>query len=1061
MSDFLFRGSLRDVDPDVYALTQVEAERQYRKLILIASESAAPQAVREALGTTFQNIYAEGYPDEDTRYMSEADILDYDARLAHFRRYSDPRYYKGVEYADVAEALARRRCAELFAANGFSPDQIYVNVQALSGAPANNAVYSALVNPGDTVMGMNLLFGGHLTHGSPANRSGKLYHIVPYTIDPATQHIDMDEVERLAKANKPKMIIVGYSSYPWAADFKRFRQIADSVGAYLMADMAHVAGLIAAGVYPNPVGLAHVVTFTTHKTLNGPRGACILTTDAALARKIDRAVFPGEQGGPHVNVFAALAAAFKLAATPQFKALQAQTVRNAARFAEQLAALGFTIPFGGTESHLFNVDCKSVKGPDGTPLMGDMAARILDLAGVVTNRNTIPGDTSAANPSGLRLGTPWVTQRGFKEAEIDALAAAMAQVLQACQPFKYPGRKGDLFRARVDFDAFNDAKLKVRDLAAKAGIDYEPTAHGYPHFFYIDDAPQAVAPYTQIQVAGERAAEFLYWAATSDVYVLHPGQCQATRLYAPRRQVEGALEASVLEAGQDGGDFRLTIPASQAGLVLTWLRDLSDGYVAFDQADPLRKLPGPVVVRECGGASTLPKATSGGKAASGEMAADKPWFIGASRWVIDAPAALPEFHWVEDPNAPLRKTALNETHRALGGRMVPFAGWEMPVQYTGVLEEHLATRQAAGLFDVSHMGVWEAAGPTAAAFLDGVVTNEVSALKPGESMYAQILAPNASVHDDCYVYCRTPEKYLFVVNASNDDKDWAWVNAVLRGEVLVDFDRPWAKAPGRGGVTLRDLRHPSSGADRRVDVALQGPKARDILLALAADPGTKKYIRALKRTELSDAVIGGFDLIVARTGYTGETMGFELFVHPDRAVELWNALLKAGQPMGLKPCGLAARDSLRTEAGLPLYGEEMAGHAGLGVGDAGFESYVKTYKPWFVGRRAFIEQESKRQGEIARFRFSAKSGRMAHYGDPVVDDKGRVIGQVTSCSIDTEGYRLGQAYLELKYTAEGTPIAVFQSASDKPEKPRKGLKTGDKVTLPEPAIVLSRFPKKK
>ncbi len=1050
MSDFLFRGSLRDIDPDVYELTRIEAERQYRKIILIASESAAPQAVREALGTTFQNIYAEGYPDEETRFMPEADLLDYDARLAHFRRYSDPRYYKGVEYADVAESLARRRCAELFAANGFNPDQVYVNVQALSGAPANNAVYHALVNPGDTVMGMNLLFGGHLTHGSAANRSGKYYHIVPYTIDPVTQRIDMDEVERLAKETKPKMIIVGYSSYPWAADFKRFRQIADSVGAYLMADMAHVAGLIAAGVYPNPVGIAHVVTFTTHKTLNGPRGACILTTDAALSRKIDRAVFPGEQGGPHINVFAALAAAFKLARTPEFKALQAQTVKNAVRFSEQMAAHGFAIPFGGTESHLFNLDCKSVQGPDGTPLKGDMAARILDLAGVVTNRNTIPGDVSAASPSGLRLGTPWITQRGFKEPEVDALAAAMAQVLKACQPFKYPGRKGDLFRARVDFDAFNDAKLKVRALAAQAGIDYEPTQHGYPHFYYLDDAPQATAPFTQIQVSGERAAEFLYWAATGDVYHLAAGQAQATRLYTPRGQVEGTLEA-----GPASGDFRLTVPTAEAGLVLTWLRDLSDGYVAFDPADPLRKLPGPLSVRECGGAHALPKTTGA------ELTADKPWFIGASRWAIDAPAALPEFQWQDDPNAPLRKTRLNETHRALGGRRVPFAGWERPVQYTGVLEEHLACRQAAGLFDVSHMGVWEAAGPTAAAFLDAVVTNEVSALKPGESMYAQILAPNAHVHDDCYVYCRAPEQYLFVVNASNDDKDWAWVNAILRGEVLVDYDRPWAKVPGRGGVTLRDLRRPSSGADMRVDIALQGPKARDILLALGADAATSRRVKALKRTELCDAVVGGFDLVAARTGYTGEQMGFELFVHPDRAVDLWNALLKAGEPLGLKPCGLAARDSLRTEAGLPLYGEEMDGHAGLGVGDAGFESYVKTHKPWFVGRRAFIEQEAKRAGEIVRFRFTAKSGRMAHYGDPVVDDKGRVIGQVTSCSIDVEGYRLGQAYLELKYTAEGTPIAIFQSASDKPEKPRKGLKTGDKVSLPEPAVVLSRFPKKK
>src|SRR5512134_2696915 len=235
MTDFLIRGSLARLDPDVYELTQLEAERQARKLILIPSESAAPLAVRQALASAFQNIYAEGYPDDDSRRLSQDDILDYEARLIHYRRYSDPRYYKGVEYADIVEALARRRCAELFAGNGYGPDQVYVNVQALSGAPANNAVYHALVNPGDTVMGMNLLFGGHLTHGSAANRSGKYYNIVPYTIHPETERIDMDEVERLAKQHKPKMIIVGYSSYPWAADFKRFREIADAVGALVLA----------------------------------------------------------------------------------------------------------------------------------------------------------------------------------------------------------------------------------------------------------------------------------------------------------------------------------------------------------------------------------------------------------------------------------------------------------------------------------------------------------------------------------------------------------------------------------------------------------------------------------------------------------------------------------------------------------------------------------------------------------------------------------------------------------------------------------------------------------
>src|SRR5512140_2808022 len=243
MPDFLFRGSLAKLDPDVYELTQLEAERQARKLILIPSESTAPLAVREALGSAFQNIYAEGYPDEDTRWMSEDELLDYPARLAHYRRSSDPRYYKGVEYADAVEALARRRAAQAFAANGVTPDQLYVNVQALSGAPANNAVYHALVEPGSVVMGMNLLHGGHLSHGSSANRSGKLYKIVHYTVDPETEQLDYEAVMELAQQNKPKMIICGYSSYSWVPNWRQFRRIADAVGAYLLADISHPAGL--------------------------------------------------------------------------------------------------------------------------------------------------------------------------------------------------------------------------------------------------------------------------------------------------------------------------------------------------------------------------------------------------------------------------------------------------------------------------------------------------------------------------------------------------------------------------------------------------------------------------------------------------------------------------------------------------------------------------------------------------------------------------------------------------------------------------------------------------
>ncbi|HNS61278.1 MAG TPA: hypothetical protein PKK96_09760, partial [Anaerolineales bacterium] len=358
MSDFLFRGSLEKLDKDVYDLTQLEQERQARKLILIASESTAPMAVREALSSAFQNIYAEGYPDEETRWMDDAEILDYPMRLAEYRRNSDPRYYKGVEYADTVEALARRRAAQTFAANGISADQIYVNVQALSGGPANNAVYHALIELGSTVMGLNLLHGGHLSHGSSVNRSGKWFKAVHYTID-QNEKIDYEAVRALANEHKPKLMIAGYSSYSWMPDWKKFREIADEVGAYFLADISHIGGLVAAGVVPSPIGYAHVVMSTTHKSIDGPRGAVLMTTDAAIAKKLDKAVFPGEQGGPHVNVFAALALTFKLTQTKQFKKLQEQTLKNAKAMADQFTKRGLRVPFGGTNTHLVNVDCTS------------------------------------------------------------------------------------------------------------------------------------------------------------------------------------------------------------------------------------------------------------------------------------------------------------------------------------------------------------------------------------------------------------------------------------------------------------------------------------------------------------------------------------------------------------------------------------------------------------------------------------------------------------------------------------------------------------------------------
>lgn len=1047
MSDYLVRGSFADLDPEVYELTQIEAERQVRKLILIPSESQAPLAVREALSCAFQNIYAEGYPPKSYHGMTQKELLDYPARLADLRRYSDPRFYKGTEYANILEALARRRCAEAFAANNIKPEQIYVNVQALSGAPANNAVFHALLKPGDTIMGMNLFHGGHLSHGSPANRSGKLYHVVSYTVDPHNEQINYDSVLALAKEHRPKLIIAGYSSYPWIPDWRKFRQIADAVDAYLLADISHIGGLVAAGVVPSPIGYAHVITSTTHKTLHGPRGAIIMTTYPDIAELIDKAVFPGEQGGPHVNVFAALALTFKLARTRQFEQLQRQTIKNAQAISERLKERGFRIPYGGTNSHMLNVDVSTIKGPDGTSLSGDYAARILDAVGIVCNRNTIPGDKNALDPSGIRLGTPWITQRGFDEEKCRQLADIIADVLLATTPHTYINAKGKVMRrAKVDFKILNEARLRVRELALSAGMDFEPTSHGYPHFYYIDDKPTTGV----YDLTGVHVRQFLNYVVTSDLSALPYGQSQPTRIITPMGEVDGVLTALAWN------HYRLTLPLEKANLVATWLRDLSDTYVSLNlDGTPdgtQRRIPGPVVVMEV---NEKPAEAQGNP-----VSQEKPYFIGVSG--AGSAPARPDFVWTP-PEAPLRRTPLYEVHKELGAKMIPFAGWEMPVWYTSVLEEHLTTRQAAGLFDVSHMGVYQIEGDEAASFLDSVVGNDCGVLLPGESLYTHFLDPDANVIDDTLIYRRAWDKYLVVVNAANDDKVRTWLEAVRDGKVKVDNARPGARVYGYNAI-IRNLRDPKEGDAMRINIALQGPRSQEILFALGVNAEMRRRIMALKRTNLCDAVVGGFDLIVSRTGYTGERMGFELFVHPEQAVDFWKALLKVGAKFGLKPVGLGARDSLRTEAGLPLYGHEMGlgsgklGHPDLGVGEAGFGGYVKLHKPWFIGREAFIAREQQRKGVVVRFRFPEKGVRMAHNGDPVVDGRGRVIGWVTSCAIDKEGTLTGQAYVELKYAVEGTAIYVYQSAPNTAGPAPAEVKLGDRTIVPTPAVVLSRFP---
>ena len=388
----LMQRSLAQADPDIAAAITSETVRQADGLELIASENFVSSAVLEAAGSVMTNKYAEGYPGK--------------------------RYYGGCEFVDVAETLAITRAKTLFGAE-------HVNVQPHSGAQANMSVYLTLLKPGDTVLGMNLAHGGHLTHGHPLNFSGKLYTIVPYGVRQEDERIDYDEFEKLADQHRPKMIIVGASAYPRVIDFARMGAVARRVGAPLMVDMAHIAGLVAGGVHPSPVPHAEFVTTTTHKTLRGPRGGMVLCREA-FAKDLDRTVFPGVQGGPLMHIIAAKAVCFKEAATPEFAAYQRQVVKNAARLAAALAAAGFRIVSGGTDNHLVLVDVFS-KGHT-----GKVAEAALGHAGITVNKNAIPFDK---NPpmvaSGIRLGTPAVTTRGMAETEMDAIAGFITRVMAA------------------------------------------------------------------------------------------------------------------------------------------------------------------------------------------------------------------------------------------------------------------------------------------------------------------------------------------------------------------------------------------------------------------------------------------------------------------------------------------------------------------------------------------------------------------------------------------------------------------------------------------------------
>jgi glycine cleavage system T protein len=1328
---------LSEIDPYVSKLIKYEEERQQRKIILIPSESFAPSAVLQALGSQFNNVYCEGYPPVRMTKDKLELLNDISHQLSYYRRYADRRFYKGIEYIDVLESLAQRRIAKCFATDKenselkISTDQIYVNIQPLSGAAANNCVYEAFVEPGDLVMGMALPEGGHLTHGSEFNRSGKRYNIVSYEISRLTEKLDYDEIKKLAMKYKPKMIIAGYTSYPWAPDWKKFREIADAVPgkAILFADIAHCAGMTIAGVYPSPIGYADVITFTTHKTICGPRGAVILTTDEDKANIIDTTVFPGEQGGPHANKFAAIAVAFKIAQTPEFKKLQERIVENAKILSDELQNLGLKLSYNGTDTHLVVIDLNAIKTYTGFPLKGEIAARILDLCGIVTNKNTIPGDLTAADASGIRIGTPWITQRRITKEQIKRLASLIHRILTNIHPYFYIGMLGYLSRGKMDISIFEDTKRDVAKLVSEIETEkFEKS--GYPHYWFLNENSKikktslfdehkklgvkleekngwlipfkykdiskeilaskksAVimdnSDYGLIRIVGERAKSFLQQITTNDISKLKPGQSLRSFLLDKDGIVIDDVLIHRFESDEfDRDKYILVTNPINTEYVKTWLRNLSDGYILFDD-DIFKKVEGPVKISDLKkiedenfiGNKTFTKdeiiikdrnlkmvtiSLYGPKSKDILKSIDKKlvniekfqfikhsineincyisrngykindnddsknniddnnnnnkkedfekelyydfyvspndvaklwnlllekgkefnivpagfkvrekirqeccfpiyeiistndvgagndrkkkskykkkridglilyknslknslknnlknlfvlkqsYFVGQKRfkkyfqgkileekdfkdeksyiagkrkfskrnsnkYIIsdkkEFPLKIVEEEILKRQKEKPKKTALYEEHKKLTNKIINFAGYEMPIWYTRISEEHRAVRETVGLFDVGHMGVIEISGENCINFLDIVTSNYIKWISDGQSQYTYLLDLDGKIIDDVIVYRRGKDKYMMIVNAANEDKDLEWLKAINSKKYIIDKDNTLKEI--ENSVIIRNLKDKYSGKDQKIDIALQGPNSLKLLQTLTNDEEKKRELEKIKRTEFIETYLAGIEMLLSATGYTGEEIGYELYVHPDNAVKLWNLLLEKGKKFGIKPCGLGTRDSTRIEAGLPLYGNDLAGKYDISPIEAGFGPYVKFHKPFFIGREKLLESEKSRKMEMIRFRMNRKAIRRVKNGDIVVNMNGQYIGNVTSCAPNAEGYQIGLALVDRKFTKEGTEIGIISLPHGKKfvkenqinklkfeeEKPKFQLKLGEKVFMHEEATILPRF----
>ncbi len=1052
-----------------------EARRQWESLILIPSESICLPQAREALASPFSHVYAEGRPEVPLCHDPRGYATDAEVFQAWRRRLADGRYYKGTSGADVVELLAQRFIAQAWAALEDSPpaEEIAAAVQALSGAAANLAVETALLKQGDTLMGLDLSHGGHLTHGSEFNFSGKSYRVVSYGIDPDTRKLDYEAIRTLAREHRPRLIIGGASSYPYDFDWAELRAIADEVGAYLLADVAHLAGMVVAGLLSNPLPHAHVVTFTTHKTLMGPRGAVILTTDRELGQTFAQAVFPGIQGGPHLQSIAAIARLFEVIneRRNEFVEVQQAILDNTACLADCLRAEGFALEYGGTDTHMLLVDLKPfpVEGDPEVPLDGEIASRLLELVGIVVNKNVLPGDPTAGQASGLRMGMPWLTQRGVTREHIRELAAIVKSILgqvHTCAVW-VPGGK-QRCRGRIPAEVLEEARRRVRAIVEELPYPPRPQAGGSGPLSVVAPAVTVIGGRRALLLRGEKVGLALEELLT----------CRTLGHASAQELVHGLLlrsDASIIDdvlvapLGSKGREERWLLLTNEhrAEEVRSWLEGLSDGYLLFDTSDLQAKVEGPALVEDAPAellSDELLQAVEAVQPVAAKNAADayrehpqlfglaKPYFVG-QRTLIgelaeqERPSALPSYQY-RPPELPVRRTVLYDLHRQSGAKMAQFAGWEMPLEYpAGTFAEHRAVRSAGGLFDVSHMSLFEVAGSDALAFLEGALANCVSRLDPGEAQYTCTLDPDGVALDDLFLYRLQRDRFVIVSNAANAERVLDWLGALRSGSVLIDPDLPGKLLPG--DVKLRSLRE--AGDDSLVGMALQGPASSGVLGRLCGGAEDRPRLSRLAPNRITRATVVGVPALIARTGYTGELMGFELYVHPDRAVEVWRAILAEGEPVGVLPAGLAARDSARVEAGLPLFGHELEGECGLTLTEAGYGFIVRFHVPFFVGRQPYMERAGRSRRHLLRLR--GRGRRSVRPGHVIVDGQGRPVGAVTSFSFLTDGFDfVALAWVEEGFQPEpGTQVdavRVRQGLYSAPARPE----------LVVPLAVLTRFP---